>query len=78
MYILFFLANAFDVEVCVLDQIRSECVIHNFSSMGTNKSKPLYLHQINDDHFNRLKLTSEGDFSVNWSAKFSGSETPSI
>ena len=75
-----FLANAFDVDVCVLDQIGSECVIHNFPSRGNNKSKPLYLHRINDDHFNGLKLTSgsEGDFLVNSSAKCSGSETPSI
>ena len=75
-----FLANAFDVDVCVLDQIGSECVIHNFPSRGNNKSKPLYLHRINDDHFNGLKLTSgsEGDFLVNLSAKCSGSETPSI
>ena len=75
-----FLANAFDVDVCVLDQIGSECVIHDFPSRGNNKSKPLYLHRINDDHFNGLKLTSgsEGDFLVNSFAKCSGSETPSI
>ena len=75
-----FLANAFDVDVCVLDQIGSECVIHNFPSRGNNRSKPLYLHRINDDHVNGLKLTSgsEGDFLVNSSAKCSGSETPSI
>ena len=72
-----FLANVFDMDVCVLDQIGSEYVIHNFPSRGNNKSKSLYLHRINDDHFNGLKLTSgsEGDFLVNSSAKCSGSET---
>ena len=62
VYSIFF-TNAFDVDVCVLDQIGSECVIHNFPSRRNNKSKPHYLHRINDGHFNGLKLTSgsEGD-----------------
>ena len=69
-----FLANAFDVDVCVLDQIGLECVIHNFPSKGNNKSKSLYLHRINDDHFSGLKLTSasEGEFSVNSSVMAAG------
>ena len=68
------------MDVCVLDQIGSESVIHNFPSRGNNKAKPLYLHRINDGFFNGLILTSgsERDFSVNSPAKFSGSETLSI
>ena len=59
--------NAFDMDVCVCDQMASECVINNFPSRGNNKWKPLYLHWINDDHFSGVKLTSgsDGDFLVN-------------
>ena len=67
MYVLF--SWQMHLDVCVLDQIGSECV--------NNESKPLYLHRINDNYFNGLKLTSatEGNFLVNSSAICSGSET---
>ena len=76
----YFLGKCIRRGCMCLVQIGTKKCYTKYSIQGNNKSKPLYLHRINDDHFNGLKLTSvsEGNFLVNLSAICSGSETPSI
>ena len=54
------LANAFGVDICVFDQSNvhsAACTIHTFPSRCRSEQKPLYLHRVNNDHYNGLRPT---------------------
>ena len=67
-----FLANAFDVDVCVLDQIGSECVIRNFPSSSNNKSKFIckMLRFRNPFHKLKEKVNPETSHRFQYSGEF--------
>ena len=61
------LANAFGIDICIFDQSNLNSgafSIHTFPSRCSTSQKPLYLHRINNDHYNGIRPSRNDSISA--------------